>query len=506
MFRNAIRTELDLIQLAATKANIMISLNGFIISALMISGALLFNSAQGFLLPAFVFMVTAAASIIFALLAASPERVNFFGAVGDWIGAMRRREAGVRDLRRYVMRGGEQEPGDEPNLLIYADRARMSPEVFWDRMQDLLRDREDVYRKMSDQLYWLGQMANRKFKLLNISYTIFRWGLLASVLTFFLVKGAFWAIPSLRGDAPPPMGNLGISSFENVFEPSAVQQLPDGRILVVEDEAKRAMSLMTFADDGTLIEDQALNLRLLRGFGRKMNDLEGLSLDDRGNIYAITSHSVDGKGERDPDREQLLRFQITGSNVGAIRNVTNLRDLLAGAHGLVSEIATASGETVDFTELNIEGLAWHNPTGRLLLGLRDPKAGAQSIILPIDNPEEMFENRAAVSFGTPILLDLKGGGIRALGHDPVLGEFVIVNEIKETSGRKVSQIWIWSGQPEDAPKPLDMPGIINLNNVESIDSVTVQGKERLLIMSDEGDAKKGVPARYMMLDYEQLGR
>ncbi|MGN6898209.1 hypothetical protein ACTHT1_12250, partial [Neisseria sp. P0015.S002] len=38
MFRNAVRSEMELLALAATKANIMISLNGFIVSALMISG------------------------------------------------------------------------------------------------------------------------------------------------------------------------------------------------------------------------------------------------------------------------------------------------------------------------------------------------------------------------------------------------------------------------------------------------------------------------------------
>ena len=37
MFRNAYRAQLDLISLAATKANIMISLNGFIVSILMVS-------------------------------------------------------------------------------------------------------------------------------------------------------------------------------------------------------------------------------------------------------------------------------------------------------------------------------------------------------------------------------------------------------------------------------------------------------------------------------------
>lgn len=94
MFRNAIRAELDIIQLAATKANIMISLNGLIISALMISGAFIFNSSSAFLFPAGVFMFTAAASIIFALLAASPERADYLAGVGQWLRAMARREAG----------------------------------------------------------------------------------------------------------------------------------------------------------------------------------------------------------------------------------------------------------------------------------------------------------------------------------------------------------------------------------------------------------------------------
>ena len=45
MFRNAVRSEMELLALAATKANIMISLNGFIVSALMISGAFIFSSS-----------------------------------------------------------------------------------------------------------------------------------------------------------------------------------------------------------------------------------------------------------------------------------------------------------------------------------------------------------------------------------------------------------------------------------------------------------------------------
>lgn len=505
MFRNAVRAELDIIALAATKANIMISLNGFIISALMISGAFLFNSSPGFLFPAGVFLLTSAASIIFALLAASPERADLIASIWTWGRDVVAHRARLRDIRDYVMRGRDARPPDELNLLIYEDRVRMTRDEHWDRMQALLRDRDGIYHRMTDQLYWLGQMANHKFKLLNVSYTVFRWGLLASVLTFFTVKSTVALFPGLSGERPVRLQNLGIAEFSDIYEPSAVQQLPDGRILVVEDEAKRAVSVMTLAEDGSLVEDSTADLRLTRAFGRKLSDLEGLSIDQAENIYAITSHSATAKGERSPDREQLLRFRISGSNVGDIASVTNLRDALAGDAALAEALQGAAGEPVDMGKLNIEGLAFHQQTGQLLLGLRAPKAGDRSIIIPIRNPGAMFDEAAAPAFGAPILLDLQDGGIRALSFDPVLGAFLIVNEIEGDDDNKVSQLWTWSGDPAVAAEPIALPEIINLNNVESIDSVMVHGEPRLLIMSDEGDPKKNRPAKYMMLDYGQLG-
>ena len=506
MFRNAVRAELDIIALAATKANIMISLNGFIISALMISGAFLFNTSPGFLIPAAVFLVTSAASIVFALLAASPERADLAASIRDWLRDVSARTARLRDLRRYVMQGRDAARGDDLNLLIYEDRVRMTREEHWDRMQALLRDRDDIYRKMTDQLYWLGQMANHKFKLLNVSYTVFRWGLLASVLVFLGTRGLFGLFPGLTGERVLRLQNLGISEFRDIYEPSAVQQLPDGRILVVEDEAKRAVSVMTLAEDGSLVEDSAADLRLTRAFGRKLSDLEGLTIDRAENIYAVTSHSVTGKGERSRDREQLLRFRISGMNVGNVASVTNLRDALVADNALAEALRSGAGEPVDLGKLNIEGLAFHQQTGQLLLGLRAPRAGGRSIIVPILNPAAMFDAAADADFGDPILLDLQGGGIRALSFDPVLGAFLIVNEIEGDDDNKMSQLWTWNGDPAVQPAPIALPEIINLNNVESIDSIMVQGEPRLLIMSDEGDPKKDRPAKYMMLDYGQLSQ
>ena len=99
MFRNAVRSEMELLALAATKANIMISLNGFIVSALMISGAFIFSSSPEFLIPASTFMITAAASIVFALLSASPERIGKMQAARTWFKDFIRGRSKLRDLK-----------------------------------------------------------------------------------------------------------------------------------------------------------------------------------------------------------------------------------------------------------------------------------------------------------------------------------------------------------------------------------------------------------------------
>lgn len=504
MFRNSYRAELDTIALAAMKANIMISLNGFIISALMISGAFIFASSPAFLFPAGVFLFTAAASIVFALLSASPERGDLFAGIKDWIAAMRRGDARLRDLRGYMTRAQHNTAADGPgNVLIYEQRVRLTPEDFWAEMQGLMRDRERIYFSMSDQLYWLGQVADRKFRLLNLSYTVFRWGLLATMLSFLLLKLSLVALapaidPTLR------LRNLGIGTFDDIYEPSAVQQLPDGRLLVVEDEASRALNLLTIDPEGGLTEDNSTDVRMIRAFGRKLTDLEGLSIDAAGYVYATTSHSLTKDGERLVDREQMLRFRVSGRNIGEIQSFGGLRDAIEDDTALRETVMQKTGQTLDMAELNIEGLAFVRQTGHLYVGLRAPMAGSQGLIVVIENPEQMFAGTEPPRFGAPILLELQQGGIRALSYDPVLDAFLIVNELEGFEGNRFSQLWRWNGRPDSQPEPVALPDIINLNNVESIDSIQIDGVPHLLIMSDEGNEKKNEPARYMMLDYGQL--
>ena len=44
-------------------------------------------------------------------------------------------------------------------------------------MQEIMGDRKQIYEKMSDHLYWLGLLADKQFKYINLSYAVFRWGL-----------------------------------------------------------------------------------------------------------------------------------------------------------------------------------------------------------------------------------------------------------------------------------------------------------------------------------------
>ena len=506
MFRNAVRSEMELLALAATKANIMISLNGFIVSALMISGAFIFSSSPEFLIPASTFMITAAASIVFALLSASPDRIGKMQAARAWLKDFVCRRATLKDWKTRVSRAETRFfGGSQPNILIYEDRVKVQKERYWEMMQEIMGDRKQVYHKMSDHLYWLGLLADKQFKYINLSYAVFRWGLLASLAAFIGVK----TLPSLLTS---PASNaaelraLGINMFNGVYEPSAVQQLPDGKLLIAEDEPSHAFSIISIDKTGRFIEDEALDTRVITGFKRRLSDLEALARDDEGFIYALTSHSRTRKGNRSPDREHLMRFKIQDGNVLGLTSYDNLTQVLETDKKLHDLIRERTKAEVSFEEINIEGMAFDPVKKRLVLGFRDPEFNNMALVAFISNPKDVFEHNAKPEFDEVAILDIDGGGIRSINYDPVLKNYVIANEVKDETGQKFSQLWTWSGNPTDEPQKISLPNLQHITNVEAVDSITVNGKPQMILMGDEGNASQKITAKYMLVDYSQLGK
>ena len=164
MFRSSYRAQLDMIALAATKANIMISLNGLLVSMLLLSGAYLLSAEPLILIPVSFLLLTCTVAIIFAVLAARPDVDNRKQTLGDF------------------------QNGDA-DMLIFEQFSKLSSDEFDSAMWDMLKDHERIYHNMISHIYDMGRIADKKFARLYISYNAFMIGLIISVASLIAVLG-----------------------------------------------------------------------------------------------------------------------------------------------------------------------------------------------------------------------------------------------------------------------------------------------------------------------------
>ena len=158
-YRNAYRTQLDLTGLADMKANIMISINGLIITAIIATeGLLTFTQSYLKFLPVLL-LVVSILSMVFAMLAAKP-RVSNLHATED-----------------EILNG-------DANLLYFNNFLQVTEDQYADAMSHTIKDTDNVYRMMSKHIYSLGVVLSRKYYLLRISYAVFLGGIVLTGLLF----------------------------------------------------------------------------------------------------------------------------------------------------------------------------------------------------------------------------------------------------------------------------------------------------------------------------------
>lgn len=155
MFRTSYRTHSDLSQLADNKANIMISINGIIISILLASIPPRISADPWLLAPTAILLVACVISMVYAVLAARPR-----------------------------IQASPNEPG---NILFFGNFVELEEERFVEEMRGLLTDTDELYVSMIRDIYALGRVLTTKFRLLRISYTVFMAGLVAGVALFLAV-------------------------------------------------------------------------------------------------------------------------------------------------------------------------------------------------------------------------------------------------------------------------------------------------------------------------------
>jgi hypothetical protein len=66
------------------------------------------------------------------------------------------------------------------------------------------------------------------------------------------------------------------------------------------------------------------------------------------------------------------------------------------------------------------------------------------------------------------------------------------------------QLWFWSGQSGESPRRVTVPGLQGFAHAEGVSPAVIDGLQRIMIVSDDGNRKEGRFARYLLLDPEQL--
>lgn len=161
MFRTSYRTHIDMSSLADSKANIMISINGLIMSIMIASVSTKMDTNTWLLLPTSTLLVGCLVSLVFAVLAARPR--------------VTAKLVTLEDVRR-----------DRANILFFGNFVNMEEGDYVQGMTELLQSPDALYHNMIRDIYSLGGVLARKFHYLRISYAVFMTGLIVSV-SFFLV-------------------------------------------------------------------------------------------------------------------------------------------------------------------------------------------------------------------------------------------------------------------------------------------------------------------------------
>ncbi|MFQ5571770.1 MAG: Pycsar system effector family protein [Rhodothermales bacterium] len=162
MFRTSYRVNMDLSALADTKSNIMISINGIIISIILASISPKIDTNAWLLFPTTVLLLGCLLSMVYAVLAARP-RVNSSLIT-------------LEDVRR-----------NRANILFFGNFVSLTRDDYIQGMTELLQDTDRLYHNMIVDIYGLGSVLQKKFRLLRFSYTIFMIALVMGVLIFIFV-------------------------------------------------------------------------------------------------------------------------------------------------------------------------------------------------------------------------------------------------------------------------------------------------------------------------------
>ena len=176
MYRTMYSNHMKLSAMADKKANMMISLNAVLISVIItylgakvggktavLSPAVTHNPLLA--VPMGILLLTSLGSVVSAILSAQPDVTSF----------------------KWLKKSPEIATNRRVNLLFFGNFTKLNLDDFQHGIRELMRGKDALYTNMATDVYYLGEVLARKYRLLRVSYTIFMIGLILTALSFGIV-------------------------------------------------------------------------------------------------------------------------------------------------------------------------------------------------------------------------------------------------------------------------------------------------------------------------------
>lgn len=162
MFRTSYRSHVELSAIADNKSNIMITVNGIIISICIAEISDEIGANPWLLWPTVSILLTCLTSLVYSIRAARP-RVS----TEDFT---------LEDVR-----------ANRANILFFGNFHTMDRTEYVAGIEELMADSERLYDTMARDLHGLGQVLAQKYKLLKVAYDILMYGVIVSVAFFVVI-------------------------------------------------------------------------------------------------------------------------------------------------------------------------------------------------------------------------------------------------------------------------------------------------------------------------------
>ena len=455
LFRNALRSNLELTSLTDSKASVLISVNGFILTVIVTASGLILEDSV-MIYPFISIMLTALVSILFATMAIRP------------------RDKAHIVKKKYLNK--------VRSVAYYQDMADSDPDEYVERFMKVLESKKDVQINIIKHLHILGTEIDVKYKWLKKAYTSFAIGLIVSALltTFVLHQNISQQKPQKK-------------YLTNIYEASAVINVGKNQLIIAEDEnSKHTLKLITIDTDGKIINSSKVKMskEIKHMFKKEINDIEALAYDGKNHIYAITSFTTNKEHQHNKAREHLIRFNYQN---GELSDLVMFDGLLEGLKELHPKLKKAI-EKKDISrkkEINIEGLAYDRAKKELLIGFRSPTIKKEAILITLKNPAKIFDEDEKPALSMK-LLDLEAHAIRGISYDLKKGGFwIIAGDVGKR--KEPFKLWYFDSESSKLAKNHD---IKDLGFAEGVTDIG----DKLFIVRDDGNKMLHKPSTYEIIE------